>query len=87
MTFQTSGSTTSFSPTIRIENDDVAELNETFSVMLSSSNEGIVVSEESSIAVVHIIDNDSKFTLYVSYIAHQMPIHYELSFIVKYFCE
>ena len=65
----------------------MAELNETFSVMLSSSNDAIMVSEESSIAVVHIIDNDSKFTLYVLILAYQMPMHYELSFIVTFFCE
>ena len=45
---------------IRIENDDIAELMETFSVVLSSNDNRIIVPMETSTAEITIMDTDSK---------------------------
>lgn len=56
------------SPVIFIENDIIAEYNETFSVTLSSNDKNVIVPEQTALAEILIIDNDSKFT-YNYYVA------------------
>ena len=55
-------------PVIHIENDAIAEYSETFLVILSSNDDNVMVPEPTSVAEIHIIDNDSKFT--TKYIHH-----------------
>ena len=48
---------------VQIDNDNIAELTETFSVVLSSNDDHIIVPVQTSTAEITIADTDSKISV------------------------